>query len=737
MHLKRLYKALAIVITVAMILPQTWVSTFAEGDVIEDPLATEAPADPTPELQVPPMIEDSGAGDDLDKGDSTGEVTTTPEGPTDIPEEPSVTPEEPSITPEEPTEGLEEPTPEPSDVPSGIPGVSETPTEMPPSTDVPPTPEETQTPSDSLIGGFGSNFNLIAAQQIVMPPITVDAYRFTTIEKVYAVATDNLIVREEQDVDSREVGKLEGGGLCYIIKDIENSEWIYIESGKVRGFLKAEYLIVGEEANAIVDAAQEDNMTFAIATLDPTENKAYAYIRETVYETKIEKAYAIANDNIQILEGTIEEDQDASEPANPRVLGELPQGGVCFVLDAKGEWLFVESDDVRGFVKADQLIVGAEAEAQLAEGSEWTEEQANELAEQEAQLSQMTSDVATDEFNKKQAEDMLTLASEDTDEETLQEIQSMITELDAKIAENKQAMDEKATLISEANAEKSGMFGKNIANAPKVNQLVAPEDNKVFYYTLTSAKEISVANAIGQAMVEFGSQFLGNPYVWGGTSLTNGADCSGFVQAIYSQFGYSLPRTSGEQSKVGMQIPVSEARTGDLIFYARNGVVYHVVMYIDNGQVLHASSSTTGIIVSGIDTAHAVWATRMISDDDQDKVDAVNAKAGTMMYGGAYTNATAADQGELLGNFKLTAYCNCAICCGKWAGGPTASGTMPVEGRTVAMAGVPFGTKLIIGGKIYTVEDRGTPYGHVDIYMNDHDECNIFGVQYTDVYAVR
>ena len=62
---------------------------------------------------------------------------------------------------------------------------------------------------------------------------------------------------------------------------------------------------------------------------------------------------------------------------------------------------------------------------------------------------------------------------------------------------------------------------------------------------------------------------------------------------------------------------------------------------------------------------------------------------------------------------------------------------MPTQGRTVAMAGVPFGTKLIINGKIYTVEDRGTPYGHVDIYMNDHDECNQFGVQYAQVYLAK
>ena len=92
--------------------------------------------------------------------------------------------------------------------------------------------------------------------------------------------------------------------------------------------------------------------------------------------------------------------------------------------------------------------------------------------------------------------------------------------------------------------------------------------------------------------------------------------------------------------------------------------------------------------------------------------------------------------GEYLGNFKLTAYGNCSTCCGKWAGGATASGKMPSAGRTVAMGGVPFGTKLLINGYVYTVEDRGTPYGHVDIYFNSHSEANAFGLKYADVYRV-
>lgn len=93
-------------------------------------------------------------------------------------------------------------------------------------------------------------------------------------------------------------------------------------------------------------------------------------------------------------------------------------------------------------------------------------------------------------------------------------------------------------------------------------------------------------------------------------------------------------------------------------------------------------------------------------------------------------------ENEYLGNFKLTAYCACNNCCGAYANGITASGTTPVQGRTVAMYGVPFGTQLLINEQVYTVEDRGTAYGHVDVYFNNHSEALQFGLQYADVYKV-
>ncbi|MBQ0059057.1 MAG: hypothetical protein KBS83_03735 [Lachnospiraceae bacterium] len=93
---------------------------------------------------------------------------------------------------------------------------------------------------------------------------------------------------------------------------------------------------------------------------------------------------------------------------------------------------------------------------------------------------------------------------------------------------------------------------------------------------------------------------------------------------------------------------------------------------------------------------------------------------------------------QSIGRCTLTAYCNCARCGGvKNAYGPTASGVYPVEGRTVAMGGVPFGTKLLINGHVYVVEDEGTPFRHVDIYFESHSEADDFGLQYAEVYIVN
>jgi cell wall-associated NlpC family hydrolase len=121
-----------------------------------------------------------------------------------------------------------------------------------------------------------------------------------------------------------------------------------------------------------------------------------------------------------------------------------------------------------------------------------------------------------------------------------------------------------------------------------------------------------IGSGDGSAIASYALQFVGNPYVYGGTSLTNGTDCSGFTMSVFRKFGISLPRTSGSQSGVGRKISVSEARAGDLIFYARNGHVNHVALCIGGGRVVHASNPSVGITTSNIGYRTPYCARRVI-----------------------------------------------------------------------------------------------------------------------------
>ena len=367
--------------------------------------------------------------------------------------------------------------------------------------------------SESETSEYGSNEELLAHQNIVIPPKLELEFRFTKVDKRYALVRSEkgASVYEKKSDDAREVGELEYYGLAYILDDAGDG-WYYIESGNVRGFIHAEDVVSDETAERIVKVKGLDELPLARLIVARTENEAFTYTHTTVQDVMASRVYAIAAKDLKIRE---------QRKDGARTTGTLAKGGLCYILaDGDKDWIFVESGNARGFVKRTELTMGAKADSIVSE----------------------------------KGEKNLTLA-------------------DVK---------------------------------------VKPEENKACYYTFTSVQEASQEAKTRESMVNFALQFLGNPYVWGGTSLTNGCDCSGFVQSIYAYYGYSLPRVADAQSGYGMQIPISSAQPGDLIFYARNGYVYHVSMYIGNGQVVHAAGRKLGIITSGI-SGNAVWATRIIT----------------------------------------------------------------------------------------------------------------------------
>ena len=147
-----------------------------------------------------------------------------------------------------------------------------------------------------------------------------------------------------------------------------------------------------------------------------------------------------------------------------------------------------------------------------------------------------------------------------------------------------------AALAKQAAAQTTRSTGSSseIATLPPVN---------------TSAEGL----ALGQQIAGYACQFLGNPYVYGGSSLTNGTDCSGFTMAVYAQFGYSLSHSSGVQMGQGTPVSLDAVQPGDIICYSG-----HVGLYIGGGQIVHASTESTGIIISNMYYTTPIGARRIV-----------------------------------------------------------------------------------------------------------------------------
>ena len=123
----------------------------------------------------------------------------------------------------------------------------------------------------------------------------------------------------------------------------------------------------------------------------------------------------------------------------------------------------------------------------------------------------------------------------------------------------------------------------------------------------TAGKPTSSGSSKGQEIAKFACKYIGSPYVAGGTSLTNGADCSGFVLAVFKNFGYSLPRSSYAQSGAGKGVSYSEAQPGDIIYYGG-----HVGIYIGNGQIVHASTERSGIKITSATYRNIITVRRIV-----------------------------------------------------------------------------------------------------------------------------
>lgn len=430
----------------------------------------------------------------------------------------------------------------------------------------------------------------------------IDSYENLGIVQV----SGYLNIRREPSLDGDIIGKLSGDGACEILET--DGEWTHITSGGVDGYISNRYLLTGDEARekaeslvklrAIITA---DSLNIRQEpTLDPSnvigqalENERYVVLGEEDGWIQIEEGYISADyanveyaldegrkmdlkaqainqyDNLVISKVNNYLNVREEPSQDGKIIGKMTSKAAGEILETLDGWYKIKSGPITGYISADPQYTA-------------TGQEAIDLAMQTADLKAV---IRTDVLNVR------------TEPSTDAKIWTQIVK------------DERYSVVAQLDGwvqiELDSVDAEDGSETDKA--YISTRDNNVeVRYALNEAikfspDEIAASNAasLRSRIVNYALQFVGNPYVWGGTSLTNGVDCSGFTMKVLQNFGVSLPHYSGSQAQMGKGIKSSEMRPGDLIFYAgSNGRVNHVAMYIGNGQVVHAASRKSGIKIS-------------------------------------------------------------------------------------------------------------------------------------------
>lgn len=354
--------------------------------------------------------------------------------------------------------------------------------------------------------------------------------------------TENTKQSKERQLEEQQTEELESD--C-VIAQVNN--YLYVRatpdmSGEVEGKMYS---------NAVgTQIGQEDDwIQVTSGTVTGYVNSAYVKTGNEARALADEVGVHLATVNTTTLKVRMEPTTEA------KVLGLVPDGDVLTVSESTEGWVKVTVEEGEGYVSTD--YVSLEVKNEVAESKE--EEEARLQREEEERLAAQAAAEAArraEEAAKKQATQQQTPKTQSTPSQST--------------SQNSASGSTSSTKPQTGATAQSGTTSSGQTSNSQSN------------------------SNLGAQIAAYAQQFIGNPYVYGGTSLTNGADCSGFVQSVYKNFGISLPRTSGAQGACGTDVGgIGNAKAGDLVWYSG-----HIGIYIGNGQIVHASSAKTGIKIS-------------------------------------------------------------------------------------------------------------------------------------------